>query len=257
MKKRLAVLAAVFSLAAPGLVSADPISFEPHHDEPGHSPSTHYFAETGDEHHFAWLDQDLSTSVIDIYYDFRGIGAFANVITAPQVTLAEQALDLWANAANLNFVRNTLAVAADIINIGTADLAALGFASGPGGILGLGGGVFTHDATHSITGGVAWMDFAETWDETIGNEPPAASFDWFTVSVQEIGHALGLGHTDDLLGPHMMDGFYGGYQTTLSANDVEHIASIYGATQVPEPGSLLLFGAGVVALLINRRRYGV
>ncbi|MFT5525928.1 MAG: hypothetical protein ACI9HK_003898, partial [Pirellulaceae bacterium] len=43
----------------------------PHHtDEAGHD-SDHFFAETGDDHHFAWADQDPSTAVIDIWYDFR------------------------------------------------------------------------------------------------------------------------------------------------------------------------------------------
>ena len=72
-----------------------------HHAEAGHpgSPNTHFFAETGDAHHFAWQDRDLSTpDVIDIDYDFRAVGGFANLITPGQQAAAEFALQVWENA---------------------------------------------------------------------------------------------------------------------------------------------------------------
>ena len=137
----------------------------------------HFFQQTGDEHHFAWLDHDASTpDVIDIFYDFRGIGSFNNQITAVQIALAESAFDAWEVAAGgaVNFVRDVAAPVEDIINIGVGDLAALGeYQSGPRGILALGGGTFGEIRVGQSDAGVtvnvrgapsgakldAWIDF--------------------------------------------------------------------------------------------------
>jgi len=71
----------------------------PHHADPGHAGTqTHFFAETGDAHHFAWQDQNMSTpDVIDINYDYRDLGGRwgANVITSGQIAMTELALDKW------------------------------------------------------------------------------------------------------------------------------------------------------------------
>jgi hypothetical protein len=59
----------------------------PHHGDSSHAGTqTHFFAETGDDHHFAWLDQIPGTSVIDIFYDFRDVGGRwgANLGTVPK-----------------------------------------------------------------------------------------------------------------------------------------------------------------------------
>jgi len=142
---------------------------------------------------------------------------------------------VWEDATGgkINFILNTIISKTNIINIGTGNLAAFGVSSGSGGTLGLGGGVFTHNGNHTITGGITWMDFAENWDEVIGNGNPPGTFDYFTVAVQEIGHALGLGHTNDLPGADLMDGSYVGEQTVASANDIAHIQVVYGIGAPP------------------------
>ena len=221
--------------------TAQPI-YGPHHTSPGHpndgvmgTDDSHYFAETGDEHHFAWQDQNTATpDVIDLFYDFRTENGFANLITAAQQTLAETALQEWGNATGgrLSFTRSTTAARANIINIGTGNLAALNATSGANGILGLGGGTFTHNANHTITFGAAWMDSAETWDTTIGNGNVPGTFDYFTVLAQEIGHALGLGHTDNVPGDDMMDGNYDGEVAAYSLNDVAHVRSLYNVLTI-------------------------
>ena len=256
----IALTGAALNGASAGPMVADDESMEyyaPHHMPGDGFHEDHYFVQSGDAHHFAWFSATPATpGPIIVTYDFRMQGGFANAITAAQKANAVSALNAWSAGTNgkLQFVQDTLAAAADIINIGTGDLAALGFGSGPGGVLGLGGGFFTHanPNIHSITAGVAWQDFAETWDTTIANGNPAGTFDYFTVVTQEIGHALGLGHTDNSPGLDIMDGFYSVEQTGLSAIDVAHIQSVYG--RVPEPATLAVFGMGLAGLGFMRRR---
>jgi len=72
------------------------------------------------------------------------------------------------------------------------------------------------------------MDSAETWDEFNGNDNPAGTFDYFSVVAQEVGHALGLGHADDLGGTNIMNGSYTGKVAEYSTNDEGHIQAVYG-----------------------------
>ncbi len=208
--------------------------YAPHHTPGDPSHEEHYFVMTGDLDHFAWFSATPATpGVITVKYDFRALNGFTNVITPGQKARVIDALNVWsaATGGKLVFVQDIVAPAADIVNIGTGDLAAVNpmFTSGPGGILGLGGGFFTHGGPiHLITSGVAWQDFAENWDETLGNGNPPGTFDYFTVAAQEIGHALGLGHTDNTGMTNLMNGVYLAEQTMASMIDIDHIQSVYG-----------------------------
>ncbi len=214
--------------------------FSGHHSVGGHQivgEPCHFIGCLADGHHIAWPDRDISTpNVIDIWYDFRAetnpntMVTYTNLITDGQKLRAVDALDLWETASNnaINFIQKTTTALNNIINIGTGNLAAFGGTSGMIGVLGLGGFRNIDQQTHTPIGGAAWMDSAETWDETIGNENPDQGLDWYTVAVQEIGHALGIDHLDDLAGLDMMDVAYTVEQTTTSANDNRHMRIVYG-----------------------------
>jgi|GEM_PF-6979704 len=179
-----------------------------------------------------WADHDVSTpNVIDIWYDFRDYNGYENQITLAQITAAEAAMDKWemVTAGKLNFVRNTLAALADIIDIGTGDMAALGHTSGVGGVLGAASSAAGPNNT--LTSGIAWMDYADAWDTAVGNGDPAFTFDYYTVAGHEVGHALGLDHAEKLPWAWhvLMAPGYGGETVNFSTVDVDQIHALYGS----------------------------
>lgn len=165
----------------------------------------------GDVRYPAWWGQ--LDEPVTLKYDFRDIGVYENYITLEQQTLAEQAFDEWSRASGgkLQFERDTSAADYEVINVGVGELEVAGEYSMQGGTLGLGGGTINATEDGSIVvGGLAWLDVAETWDDTRGNGDVDGTVDFFTVAAHEIGHSFGMADSNSFNSQDIMRGFYDG-----------------------------------------------
>ncbi|HRI44051.1 MAG TPA: matrixin family metalloprotease [Fimbriimonadaceae bacterium] len=117
--------------------------------------------------------------------------------------------------------------------LGHAYLPGTEFLYGPGG---------------TLTGDVH-LNIDKTWIDDPFDPTGDGDYDLHTVLLHEVGHALGLGHSD--VEGSVMYPTYGGGNRTLSADDIEGIQFIYG---VPEPTTMAAFGLGVLWIARRRRK---
>ena len=161
----------------------------------------------------------------------------------------KKAFNAWSSVANLNFIEvaddganfNTLTTSGDIRIGGEA-------IDGPSGVLAHAFYPDTH--WYFSAGGDLHFDSAETW--SIDSLVDGINIFW--VALHEIGHSLGLGHSEaskSVMGP-----FYNPSLTGLQADDIAGIQYLYGAniSAVPIPTSFWLLLSGFIGL-IRLRRY--
>ena len=128
----------------------------------------------------------------------------------------------WGAATGITFVRGGAAAVADLTirwdeRVKTNDF----LFDGPGGALAV------------ATASTITFDAAERWELRSAPHPHRGVLDWdemyfqlLPVAMHEIGHVLGLGHSD--MPEDVMSPYYGKTRTVLSQNDIARAQSIVG-----------------------------
>ena len=156
----------------------------------------------------------------------------------------DRAFDTWAAVANLTFTLSTETNLNGSIN-GKGDIRL-----GAEHIDGI-NGVLAHAKGSAYAVNPRWavaeihFDTAENW--TIGS----AGVDIYSIALHEIGHALGLGHSN--VADAVMKATFNpnGNFNGLSSDDIIGIQYLYGAnpSYVPLPSSAIFFASGLLLLL--------
>lgn len=159
----------------------------------------------------------------------------------------KKAFNAWSSVANLHFTQkdddgaefNTPTNSGDI-RIGGESI------DGPSNIL----AHAYYPNSYASFGGDIHFDISETW--AIDNLVDGISIFW--VALHEIGHSLGLGHSDaakSVMGP-----YYNPSLSVLQPDDIAGIQYLYGAniSAVPVPAAFWLLGSALIGLCGIRRK---
>lgn len=173
--------------------------------------------------------------------------AFGDVLPAGWLGAVNSAFNAWSAVADITFIQVADDGAAFNAPTSSGDIR-LGLHALDGALGVLAHGYFPPVNGNSAAGDIHF-DIAELWKVGFGGP----GFDIAQVLAHEIGHAIGLSHSDvagSLMGPFYSEAFAG-----LQADDIAGAQFIYGPRQqVPEPSALALFGLAILSVATLRRR---
>lgn len=157
----------------------------------------------------------------------------------------EQAMDIWENSSEITFTEVFNPFNADIvIRWATGDHGDGSNFDGIGGVLAH--AFFPPPNSGSLAGDMHFDD-AETWSE-LAQTSSLQPIDLVTVALHELGHSLGLRHSD--VEGAIMNPFYSGSQRFLGTDDLLGIAQLYPKER-SIAGSNYLCGSNIYTYTLN------
>ena len=183
-----------------------------------------------------WLSPDVSVSFVPDGTSVNGAASSTfSKLPADGLTTAQwqgeiqRALQAWASATDLNF--GFVADGGQSLGIsgriqGDSRFGDLRISSRP-----LGNDVLAITVPPGSTSGTRAGDIILNSDKRFAINPPAGSdrYDLYTVLLQEVGHAIGVGNNKDV--NSAMYEIYQGTRTGLSSKDIQSARDLYGITR--------------------------
>ncbi len=160
---------------------------------------------------------------------YKFVNGTADLAGDAEQDFVRQAFQVWADVTPLTFTEVVGQGDADfLVSWVTGDHGDGSSFDGPGHVLAH--AFFPPPINpHPGIAGDVHFDDAETWADTHGG----GNIDLLTVAIHEIGHSLGLRHSN--VGSAIMFPTYNGIRHDLDADDIAGIQSIYGPPTPPPP----------------------
>ena len=190
----------------------------------------------------ATISYSIATSSSSCFAGFEVCSSLDTFLPVGYQSVIESAFDRWASVANLSFTQVD-DQAGDIVLAGEY--------------------IWGSEIAHAATGRsfiesegetfsqISWSEihFTETVYWSVNG---SLGYDFLTVATHEIGHALGLRHSE-VVGALMYADYQG--RNTLQADDIAGIQYLYGSVSaIPEPSTYLQILLGLMMLGFLARR---